>query len=86
MMGFLFMWPALSTLVMFPVMLWTYRRLAIREEAAVAGRFGAIWEEYAETTPRFLPSSRGVGRGSVRGAALARHQPCSVERPRIDGR
>ena len=58
MVGFLLMWPTLPTLVMFPVLIWIYRRLAIREELEVAARFGVIWEEYADTTPRFLPSPR----------------------------
>ncbi|MDT9692986.1 isoprenylcysteine carboxylmethyltransferase family protein [Streptomyces sp. P9(2023)] len=55
MVGFLLMWPTLPTLVMFPVLAWVYRRLAMREETEVAARFGA-W--YAADTPRFLPSLR----------------------------
>ncbi|MGH3682061.1 MAG: methyltransferase family protein, partial [Natronosporangium sp.] len=43
MVGFLLMWPTLVTLVMFPVLVWIYRRLAIREEAEVAARFGTAW-------------------------------------------
>ncbi|EGX61032.1 hypothetical protein SZN_04236 [Streptomyces zinciresistens K42] len=58
MTGFLLMWPTLPTLVMFPVLVWVYRRLALREEAEVAACFGTAWERYAARTPRFLPSRR----------------------------
>jgi protein-S-isoprenylcysteine O-methyltransferase Ste14 len=33
MLGFLFQWPTLPTLVMFPILVYTYVRLALREEA-----------------------------------------------------
>ena len=55
MVGFLLMWPTLPTVAMFPVLVWMYRRLAIREEADVAARFGASWAAYADRTPRFMP-------------------------------
>ncbi|UQA91070.1 methyltransferase family protein [Streptomyces halobius] len=58
MAGFLLMWPTLPTLVMFPVLVWVYQRLARREEAEVAARFGVAWTTYAASTPRFLPSLR----------------------------
>ncbi|WP_435848934.1 methyltransferase family protein [Streptomyces lavendulocolor] len=97
MAGFLLMWPTLPTLVMFPVLVWIYHRLAIREEAEVAARFGAIWEEYADSTPRFLPSPRRhtaaahpapvVKRASGQGSSDARRRPPRpVERSRADGR
>lgn len=63
MVGFLLMWPTMPTLVMFPVLVWVYRRLAMREEAEVAARFGADWAAYAAVTPGFLPDLRH--RGSV---------------------
>ncbi|SHF39961.1 Protein-S-isoprenylcysteine O-methyltransferase Ste14 [Modicisalibacter ilicicola DSM 19980] len=55
MVGFLLQWPTLLTLVMFPVLVWMYRRLALREETEVAARFGEEWRRYASKTPRFLP-------------------------------
>lgn len=67
MVGFLLQWPTLATLAMFPLLLWMYRRLAIREEREVAAQFGATWDRYAEETPRFLP-----GREAKRPAAPAR--------------
>ncbi|HVT75885.1 MAG TPA: isoprenylcysteine carboxylmethyltransferase family protein [Acidimicrobiales bacterium] len=55
MFGFLVQWPTLPTLVMFPVLVVIYRRLAISEERAVRETFGAAWDAYAATTPRFIP-------------------------------
>ena len=55
MVGFLLQWPTFATLAMFPVLLYVYRRLAIREEREVAAEFGPVWEQYAAETPRFLP-------------------------------
>ena len=56
--GFLLQWPTLLTLLMFPVLLLMYARLAINEEAEMRQRFGAEFEAYAARTPRFLPSWR----------------------------
>jgi len=55
MVGFLLQWPTLPTLVMFPILVAVYRRLAGQEERAVAARFGLTWEDYAHRTPRFIP-------------------------------
>lgn len=50
-LGFLLQWPTLLTLVM-------YGRLAITEEADMRKRFGAEFEAYAVSTPRFVPLLR----------------------------
>ena len=57
-LGFLLQWPTLLTLVMFPILLVMYGRLAITEEAEMRKRFDAEFEAYASRTPRFLPSWR----------------------------
>ena len=57
-LGCLLQWPTLLTLVMFPILLVMYARLAITEEARMGQRFGAEFEAYAARTPRFLPSLR----------------------------
>ena len=57
-LGFLLQWPTLLTLVMFPILLIMYVRLAITEEAEMRKRFGAEFEAYAARTPRFVPSLR----------------------------
>ena len=58
MVGFLFQWPTIPTLIMFPILVIVYRRLAIGEEREVAERFPDAWNDYAEVTPRFVPSRR----------------------------
>ena len=55
-LGFLLQWPTLLTLLMFPVLLLMYGRLAITEEKQMSEQFGAEFEAYALRTPRFLPS------------------------------
>jgi protein-S-isoprenylcysteine O-methyltransferase Ste14 len=65
MVGFLLQWPTFATLLMFPVLLYVYRRLAVREERDVAGEFGAAWTRYAEVTPRFVPRLRPERRRPV---------------------
>ena len=56
--GFLLQWPTLLTLVMFPILLVMYGRLALTEEAEMHKQFGADFDAYAARTPRFLPSLR----------------------------
>jgi len=55
MLGFLVQWPTLPTLVMFPILVWTYVRLAQREETRAVSEFGEKYTRYAENTPRFFP-------------------------------
>ncbi|MDX2224578.1 MAG: methyltransferase [Rhodospirillaceae bacterium] len=55
MFGFLMQWPTLPTLIMFPVMIFVYIRLARREEAAARAEFGAAYDAYARVTPAFFP-------------------------------
>ncbi|UWU18704.1 isoprenylcysteine carboxylmethyltransferase family protein (plasmid) [Rhizobium sullae] len=72
MIGFLLQWPTLVTLVMFPVLVWVYIRLAKREEVASRAEFGSEWDAYARTVPQFLPRfGRGTNAaGSDRGGAV----------------
>jgi len=59
MIGFLFQWPTLVTLAMFPILVWVYVRLARREEAASEAEFGEAWRAYARATPAFIPRFGG---------------------------
>jgi len=60
MLGFLFQWPTLITLIMFPILLVMYVRLARREEREVLAAFGDSYAVYLRMTPAFLPRlSRG---------------------------
>lgn len=54
-LGFLLQWPTLLTLLMFPVLLTMYARLAVTEEAEMRTQFGADFDRYAALTPRFIP-------------------------------
>jgi protein-S-isoprenylcysteine O-methyltransferase Ste14 len=56
MVGFLLQWPTLATVVVFPVLVRRYWRLALVEEAEVSRRHGTAWELYASHTPRLIPS------------------------------
>ena len=55
-LGFLLQWPTLLTLVMFPILLVMYGRLAVTEELEMRKRFGAEFDAYALRTPRFFPT------------------------------
>ena len=54
-LGFLLQWPTLLTLLMFPMLLFMYRRLALTEETQMGAQFGEAFERYAQKTPRFIP-------------------------------
>lgn len=55
MVGFLFQWPTLPTLLVFPPLLEMYRRLARREERDASAEFGDEYARYAAVTPGFAP-------------------------------
>ncbi len=54
-LGFLFQWPTLLTIAMFPILVFMYWRLARTEESEAQQRFGATYERYAMQTPAFVP-------------------------------
>jgi protein-S-isoprenylcysteine O-methyltransferase Ste14 len=58
MFGFLLQWPTLLTLVMFPVLVWMYVRLARGEEREVQAEFGEAYAHYAASTPAWWPRLR----------------------------
>ncbi len=55
MLGFLFQWPTILTLIMFPILVWMYTRLAHSEERDAKREFGEAWDAYASHTPAFIP-------------------------------
>ncbi len=55
MVGFLLQWPTLITLIMFPILVYVYVRLAHQEEKETLAEFGDAYKRYAEVTPAFLP-------------------------------
>ncbi len=56
MLGFLFQWPTLLTLIMFPILLIMYLRLAKTEERESLRISGNRYKEYMKRTPAFIPS------------------------------
>jgi len=56
MLGFLLQWPTLLTLVMFPILLIMYLRLAKTEERESLEIFGDKYKEYMKKTPAFIPN------------------------------
>ena len=58
MLGFLLQWPTLLTLLMFPVLVIMYVRLAKREEREALAQFGEEYARYTAQTPAFRPRWR----------------------------
>ena len=65
MTGFLLQWPTVITLIMFPILVTAYLRLARREEAGVRAVFGQAWDDYAARTPAFVPRFHRPGTDSL---------------------
>lgn len=61
MLGFLAQWPTILTLLMFPVLIMMYVRLARREEREVRTAFGEQYASYAATESGLLPRIGGTG-------------------------
>jgi len=55
MFGFLLQWPTILTLVMFPVLVVMYVRLARREESEAIAAFGDAYLRYMNAVPAFVP-------------------------------
>ncbi|HWT79753.1 MAG TPA: isoprenylcysteine carboxylmethyltransferase family protein, partial [Candidatus Methylomirabilis sp.] len=55
MLGFILQWPTILTLLMFPILVYMYARLARREEREVLAEFGETYARYAANTAAFLP-------------------------------
>ena len=54
-LGALIQWPTLITVLMAPVLVFTYYRLARREEREMAKRFGEEYDAYRARTPMLVP-------------------------------
>lgn len=59
MFGFLLQWPTLLTLLMFPVLVFMYVRLARTEEREALTEFGDAYRRYMATTPGWIPRLGG---------------------------
>ncbi|MBC6934736.1 MAG: isoprenylcysteine carboxylmethyltransferase family protein [Chloroflexi bacterium] len=62
-LGMLFDWATLPMLIMYPLLLALYYRLARREEADMEAEFGEAYRQYRARTGMFLPKLFGRGKG-----------------------
>ena len=53
--GFLLQWPTMLTLIMFPILICMYIRLARHEEREALAEFGEVYKQYAAFVPAFIP-------------------------------
>ncbi len=60
MSGWLLHWPTLLTLILFPILIMVYYRLAVREENEMLEVFGSRYEIYMKQTPRFFPNFKKI--------------------------
>lgn len=60
MFGFLLQWMTILTLLMFPVLVWMYVKLARREEQEALAEFGDKYARYFQQTPAFMPRISAV--------------------------
>lgn len=58
MLGFLLQWPTIVTLLMFPVLVSMYVRLAVAEDREMEKEFTETYIEYRKKTPAFFPRVR----------------------------
>ncbi|WP_346926995.1 isoprenylcysteine carboxylmethyltransferase family protein [uncultured Arthrobacter sp.] len=72
MAGFLLQWPTLLTLLMFPVLVVVYLRLARKEERLMESEFGDAYAAYRGQVPGFFPrfGHRPAGTGKQRQEGL----------------
>lgn len=71
-LGALVQWPTLLTLIMAPILVFTYYRLARREERELEKRFGEEYTAYRARTPMLLPRwSAGAGRAATKQAGVS---------------
>lgn len=61
MFGFLLQWATVLTLLMFPVLVWMYVKLARREKREAREQFGKEYDDYAAKVPAFFPRLRQPG-------------------------
>jgi protein-S-isoprenylcysteine O-methyltransferase Ste14 len=68
MLGFLLQWPTLLTLLMFPILVFMYVRLAQSEEREALATFGDAYARYMAAVPGFIPRLKPAKASSQRDA------------------
>ena len=54
-LGQLIHWPTVITLLLFPIIVLAYYRLALKEEKSMIAQFGEEYWDYMQRVPRFFP-------------------------------
>lgn len=54
-LGFSIQWPTLITILMAPILIWRYLKLAKTEEKKMLKKFGGDYKEYMQKTSGFIP-------------------------------
>jgi protein-S-isoprenylcysteine O-methyltransferase Ste14 len=70
--GLMVQWPTLVTVLLWPVMVAAYYRLAKKEEKAMIEQFGLAYLEYRRSVPGFFPRIMGLWR---KGERMLGHPP-----------
>lgn len=65
-LGFLVQWPTLITLIMAPILIFRYIRLAKAEEKEMLKKFGNEYSSYKSQVPGFFPSLKLLVNGSTK--------------------
>jgi len=71
-LGLLVHWATLPLLVMWPIMVIQYYRLAREEEAEMEAEFGEEYRAYRESVPMFIPFPKRKGRYGIEGQQFVR--------------
>lgn len=64
MFGFLLQWPTIITVLLFPILVVTYVRLAHQEEKSALAEFGEKYRQYMEQVPAWWPKKTGHQRST----------------------
>lgn len=64
MFGFLLQWPTIITVLLFPILVATYVRLAHQEERSALAEFGESYRQYIEQVPAWWPRMSGHQRSA----------------------
>lgn len=64
MFGFLLQWPTIITVLLFPILVVTYVRLAHQEEKSALAEFGEKYRQYMEQVPAWWPRKTGHQRST----------------------
>ncbi|MBI2798038.1 isoprenylcysteine carboxylmethyltransferase family protein [Candidatus Saccharibacteria bacterium] len=60
MIGFLLQWPTIPTLILFPLLVYMYDKLAKTEEKEMLSQFGRVYKTYAASVSAFWPGGRSA--------------------------